>query len=54
MITLPWYGKLEKMLMPAQGLVNLLLVGIILFSVYVIIKGDNVAKTGWLVYLISP
>lgn len=54
MLEMPWYKSVEKSLLPFQGLVVLSLVFIIAFTIYVIGKGDNVARTGWLVYLISP
>lgn len=54
MIQMPWYGKLEKVLGPSQEVVVLLLVGVILISAYLVVKGDAVKRTGWLVYLLSP
>lgn len=37
-----------------QGLVIAGLALLILVTGYILIKGDSIQKTGWLVYLISP
>jgi hypothetical protein len=54
MIKMPWYEPLEKKLQPMQGLVLLGLLGVIGVSVYVLVKGDSIKKTGLLVYFLSP
>lgn len=51
---LPWYEPLNRRLEGSEWLVNALLVLIILISVYLILNKDRVAKTAWLVYLVSP
>lgn len=49
-----WYAPIEKKLEPMTGLVIAGLLAIVLFSVWVLVKGDSIQKTSWLVYLISP
>jgi hypothetical protein len=50
----PWYQKLEDYLRPRQDIVTLGLLAIIGISLYLLVKGDPVKRTFWLVYLISP
>ena len=50
----PWYGTLERKLKGVEWLTDALLIGIIIVSVYLLIKGDSVLKTAWAVYLVSP
>ena len=49
-----WYKKLESKLLPVQGVVDAGLIIIAIISVSLVIKKDNVAKTAWFVYMISP
>lgn len=49
-----WLGKFEKALEPAQWLVSLLLVGIILGSVYLLFSKNAVARTSWAAWMILP
>ena len=48
------YKRIEKELMPTQWLVIVGLLVIIGISGYLIVKGDNVKRTAWLVYLFMP
>ena len=50
----PWYKAIDKKLEGAEWLVNALLIGIIVVSVILLVRGDRVTKTAWLVYLVSP
>lgn len=50
----PWYKALNQKLEGAEWLVNALLIGIIVVSVILILRGDKLAKSAWLVYLVSP
>lgn len=51
---MPWYKALNSKLEGVEWLVNALLIGIIVVSVILIFRGDKLAKTAWLVYLVSP
>ena len=50
----PWYSWVDKKLESVEGLTDVVLLGIIVISVFLLIKGDRVAKTAWVVYVISP
>jgi hypothetical protein len=50
----PWYGAIDKKLKGAEWLVNALLIGIILISIVLLLRGDRLTRTAWLVYLVSP
>lgn len=50
----PWYNWVNKKLSSVEGLTNVVLIGIVVISIFLILKGDRVAKTAWVVYLISP
>lgn len=50
----PWYNWVDKKLASVEGLVDVVLLAIIVISVILLIKGDRVAKTTWVVYVISP
>jgi hypothetical protein len=52
--TMPWYSAINKKLEGVEWLVNALLIGIIVVSIVMLVRGDRVAKTAWFVYLISP
>ena len=54
MFKVPWAEPIEKGLRPFQGIVVIGLIFIVLTTIYVIIKGNNVSKTGWLVWLLVP
>ena len=51
---MPWYGKIESFLEPMQWLVGLLLLAIAAISIWLFFKGDNVVKTAWVTYVLSP
>lgn len=51
---MPWYKKLEESLLPAQGLVSILLIIIILVSIYALFSRNSVLRTAWVVYVLSP
>lgn len=50
----PWYGAVDKKLKEAEWLINPMLIGIIVISLLLLLRGDRVSRTAWLVYLISP
>lgn len=52
--TPPWYKPLNEKLNSLEWLVDTLLVVVIVASVLALLKGDRIAKTGLLIYLISP
>ncbi len=52
--TPPWYKPLNEKLKTYEWLVDALLVVVIVVSILALVKGDRIAKTGLLVYLISP
>jgi hypothetical protein len=52
--SLPWYPKLQKLLVPTEGAANLVLIGIIVVTLLVLWKGDAVKKVLWALYLVSP
>ncbi len=54
MFKMPWADPLEKKLKPFQGLVALALVGIVLWTIYILVRGTAITKTAWLVWMISP
>jgi len=49
-----YYQKIEAFLEPAQGLVTVLLVLIIMVSVYMLFSRSNTARTGWVTYMFMP
>lgn len=51
---LPWYTKLEQTLDPAQELVSILLVGIIIVSFLMLFSKSNTTRTAWTVYVLMP
>ncbi len=51
---MPWYKALNDKLEGHEWLISALILSIIAISVLVLLRGDRVAKTAWLVYLISP
>ena len=51
---LPWYKAANNKLQSSQSLVMILLVAIILVSAYLLFFGDNVTRTGWVVYMFMP
>jgi len=51
---MPWYKSLNAKLLPMQNLVNVLLILVILISVYMLISKNNVLKTTWTVFVLSP
>lgn len=52
--TPPWYKTLNEKLEGSKWLVDLILVGVILISVYMLLSKNHVARITWAVYLISP
>jgi hypothetical protein len=51
---MPWYKNLGEKLNSIEGLVDLILVGCIIFSIIGLASKDNVFKTAIAVYLVSP
>ena len=51
---LPWYKAANNKLKSSQSLVKILLVAIIVISAYLLFFGDNVERTGWVVYMFMP
>ena len=51
---LPWYKAADHKLQSSQTLVRILLVAIIVVSAYLLFFGDNVERTGWVVYMFMP
>lgn len=51
---LPWYNKLKSVVAPTEGVSNMMIVGIIAISLFLLWKGDSVMKAAWVVYLVSP
>ena len=51
---LPWYKAADHKLQSSQTLVRILLVAIIAVSAYLLFFGDNVERTGWVVYMFMP
>lgn len=51
---MPWYKAINKKLEGSEWLVSALLVTIVVLIIILLIRGDRVAKTAFLVYLISP
>ena len=54
MITLPWYKDIENALEPAHGVVTGLYVLVILICLFMLLQPSHTARTGFLVYLLSP
>jgi hypothetical protein len=50
----PWYKALNAKLEGKEWLVNALLLSIILISIVLLLRGDRLSRTAWLVYLVSP
>jgi hypothetical protein len=50
---MPWYRRINAALMPAQHLVTVLLVGVIVITTAVLFAPPAV-RTAWLVFLLSP
>jgi len=50
----PWYGAVNKKLEGAEWLINPLLIGIAVITIVLLVRGDRVSRTAWLVYLLSP
>ena len=50
----PWYDWIETKLEPMQGLVILILVGMIAVTVWMIFQKSAALRTLWAVFLISP
>lgn len=51
---MPWYKKLNNILLPVQPIVIAGLVLVVLVSILAIMKGDKVQRTAWFIYLVSP
>ena len=50
----PWYGAVNKKLEGLEWLVDALLIAIIVISLILLLRGDRLSKTAFLVYLVSP
>jgi hypothetical protein len=50
----PWYKPLNEKLKGAEWLVNATLVVIIALCIILLLRGDRLTKTAFLVYLVSP
>lgn len=51
---MPWYSAMERAMQPLNPYTTFLLIGLAAVTVYIALKGDAVARTAWLVYLVSP
>ena len=51
---MPWYKALNDKLEGAEWLVNALLAGIAILCVVMLLRGDRLSRTAFLVYLVSP
>lgn len=50
-----WYGKLEEILGRSEGFVDVLLIGIVVISIWLLVfNRSRTLKLAWLVYLVSP
>lgn len=54
MLKMPWSEPLERGLKPFQGVVNLGLIAVLVFTVWVLVRGNATGKTAWLVWMVSP
>ena len=52
--SMPWYKALNEKLEGYEWAVNVGLLIIIAVSLALIMRGDRLSRTAWLVYLISP
>jgi hypothetical protein len=50
----PWYKPLNQKLEGVEWLVNASLLVIIAICIFLLVRGDRLAKTAFLVYLVSP
>jgi hypothetical protein len=50
----PWYKPLNEKLAGVEWLADALLIVVIVLCVILLIRGDRIAKTAFVVYLISP
>ncbi len=50
----PWYKAINDRLEGSEWLVNTLLVIVVVVSIFLLLQKDRVAKTTWLIYLVSP
>jgi len=51
---MPWYKSINRKLEGVEWLVDLILIGVIVLSIILVLRGDRITKTAWVVYLISP
>ena len=51
---LPWYRAADRKLRTVRPLMLAMLVLIIVISTYLLFFGDNVQRTGWVVYMWMP
>ena len=54
MIKMPWYAWLNKKLEGSEWVINPLIIAIVIISAVLLVRGDRVTRTAWLVYLVSP
>lgn len=50
----PWYDSANHKLEGYEWAIDWLLIGVILITVLLLIKGDRVMKSTWLVYVALP
>jgi hypothetical protein len=51
---MPWYKDMEKALRPLDPYTRIILLAMAGITVWVAWKGDAMARTAWIVYLVSP
>ena len=49
-----WYGQIEKVLAPTDGIAKLVLFVIIVITAWLILFGNRIGRAAWLAYLVSP
>jgi len=54
MLQMPWSDPIKRVVMPYHNLVLCALLLIFFVTGYVIIKGNNSSRVGWLVDLMTP
>lgn len=52
--SLPWYGAVKRIVAPTEPIANLALLLVVLLTLYVLVKGDQVHKAGLAAYWWSP
>lgn len=50
----PWYKWANSKLEGSEWLINVLLIFIVAITLFLLLRGDRLSRTAWLIYLVSP